>query len=248
MNSPDQKNVSQKKASFFTEYNLLKEIENNPEISQRELARRLNIGLAVTNVLIKKIAQQGWLRIQGLKPRRIVYFLTPKGFKEKSKLTYNFIRRTLFFYNEAKGIIQKELELVKKSGFDSIAVVGSGDIKEIFAIVAQGLKIPIACMVDLELSGRGDFFQIPVFPGKSFFERKFAAYDNVSGGLPKKGELRKQSEDNSTNQEIQEFKEILKGVDAIIVLDERFSQLNNDSLKEEVRDLISNKKIWEIFV
>jgi DNA-binding Lrp family transcriptional regulator len=107
MPSPDSKAIPQKIISVQAEYRLLREIEKNPDISQRELSHRLEIGLAVTNALIKKIVQRGWIRIQGLKPRKIAYLLTPAGFKEKGKIAYNFVKRTLVYYREAKEVLEK---------------------------------------------------------------------------------------------------------------------------------------------
>src|SRR4030042_6905180 len=69
---------------------LLEEIEQNPRISQRELSNRFGIALEVTNACIKRMARRGLIRLKGFPPRRIAYYLTPKGFAEKSRLMVHF--------------------------------------------------------------------------------------------------------------------------------------------------------------
>ena len=72
----------------------LEEIERNPRISQRELSHKFGIALGVTNACIKRVARRGLIKLKGIPPRRIVYYLTPKGFAEKTNLTLRF-----FSYN-----------------------------------------------------------------------------------------------------------------------------------------------------
>ena len=91
------------------ELNLLQELERNPVISQRELSNRFGIALGVTNACIKRMARRGWIRISGLNQRRIEYYLTPKGFAEKAKLTVHLISWTVQHYVTLKDLIGKKL-------------------------------------------------------------------------------------------------------------------------------------------
>ena len=58
---------------------LLEELENNPVVSQRELSHKFGIALGVTNACLKRMVRKGWVRIRDLNPRKIGYYLTPKG-------------------------------------------------------------------------------------------------------------------------------------------------------------------------
>jgi DNA-binding MarR family transcriptional regulator len=63
---------------------LLSEIERNPSFTQRGLAGELNIALGLMNQYLKRCITKGWIRASQVSPRRITYFLTPEGFKEKA--------------------------------------------------------------------------------------------------------------------------------------------------------------------
>ena len=63
---------------------LLSEIDRNPSFTQRGLAQDLGIALGLMNQYLKSCTAKGWIRASQISPRRISYFLTPEGFKEKS--------------------------------------------------------------------------------------------------------------------------------------------------------------------
>ena len=64
---------------------LLSEIESNPSFTQRSLAEGLGIALGLMNQYLKRCVNKGWIRATQISPRRITYFLTTNGFKEKMK-------------------------------------------------------------------------------------------------------------------------------------------------------------------
>src|SRR3990167_5444711 len=65
---------------------LLSEIDRNPSFTQRGLASELGIALGLMNQYLKGCVTKGWLHASQISPRRITYFLTPEGFKEKSNM------------------------------------------------------------------------------------------------------------------------------------------------------------------
>ena len=76
---------------------VLRCIEANPEISQRELARELGISLGKTNYCVKALMEKGWVKAKNFKNSRnklaYAYVLTPNGIEQKSRLTYTFLKR-----------------------------------------------------------------------------------------------------------------------------------------------------------
>ena len=79
-----------------TRYRILKILHNNPDINQRELAQHLGISLGKVNYCLKALMEKGWVKVQELKKsenkKRIAYFLTPQGLKEKSRVTWRFLK------------------------------------------------------------------------------------------------------------------------------------------------------------
>jgi EPS-associated MarR family transcriptional regulator len=99
-------------------YKILKLLESNPEVSQRELAKTLGISLGKANYCLKAIIEKGWVKVSNFKKnpnkKPYVYLLTPRGIEEKSKVTLRF-----FKYKQSEyALLQVELEELRKEARD----------------------------------------------------------------------------------------------------------------------------------
>jgi DNA-binding MarR family transcriptional regulator len=130
------------------ELNLLQELEKNPIISQRELSHKFGIALGVTNACLKRMARRGWIRITALDHRRIGYYLTPKGFAEKTKLTLHLISWTVQHYSSLKDIIVEKFLEMQNKGIERIVFYGVSDEMEVAYITLQGVKLKLVGIVE----------------------------------------------------------------------------------------------------
>tara|TARA_Y100001970_G_scaffold66410_1_gene84801 strand:+ start:147 stop:443 length:297 start_codon:yes stop_codon:yes gene_type:complete len=87
-------------------FDVLRKIQKNPEVTQRELAEELGFSLGKLNYCLKALQGKGLVKIKNFQknPKKINYFyvLTPKGIAEKTKLTLNFMKRKMKEYDELK--------------------------------------------------------------------------------------------------------------------------------------------------
>ena len=95
-------------------FEILRVIVNQPKSTQRDLAKRLNLSLGKVNYCIKALKQKGYIKIKNFKknPNKIsyAYILTPKGIKEKTKLTINFMKRKIKEYEELKKELKNDIK------------------------------------------------------------------------------------------------------------------------------------------
>jgi predicted transcriptional regulator len=131
---------------------LLSEIERNPSFTQRGLAVQLNIALGLMNQYLKRCITKGWVKASQLSPRRISYFLTPEGFKEKSHMVKDYLSRSMTFFRDAKAQCDEVFITCKKNRWLKIALVGEGDLSDIAKLVAINYEL----IIDV-LSVDGDF-------------------------------------------------------------------------------------------
>jgi DNA-binding MarR family transcriptional regulator len=127
---------------------LLEEIEQNPKVSQRELSHKFGIALGVTNACIKRMARRGLIRLKGFPPRRIAYYVTPKGFAEKAKLTLHFLSYNIQHYAEMKKLISKKLLDMQAEGVKRVLFYGVGDEMEVAYITLQGANLSLVGIAD----------------------------------------------------------------------------------------------------
>ena len=86
-------------------------LADNPRISQRELARELDISLGRLNYCLKALVEKGWVKMENFsksdRKLRYAYLLTPKGMAGKARLTNRFLQRKLQEYEQLKVEIER---------------------------------------------------------------------------------------------------------------------------------------------
>ena len=108
-------------------YKLLKLIEAEPHLSQRDIAQKMGVSLGKTNYCLKALVDKGFVKLQNFynneKKSAYIYFLTPSGIEEKAAVTYRFLQRKIKEYENIKVEIENlknEAALAKETvGNDS---------------------------------------------------------------------------------------------------------------------------------
>jgi DNA-binding MarR family transcriptional regulator len=137
-----------KSSDKIRDLQLLEELERNPIVSQRELSHRFGIALGVTNACLRRMARKGWIRIRDLNPRRIGYYLTPKGILEKTRLTIHLISFRVQHYTELKKVISNSLLEMQRDGMQRIVFYGVSDEMEVAYITLQGVNLKLVGIVE----------------------------------------------------------------------------------------------------
>ena len=92
---------------------LLRKIDNDPKISQRDLSSELGVSLGKINYCLRELQKKGLIKVQNLKNNRekfkYLYLLTPKGIVEKTKITLRFMKIKMREYDE----LNDEIRIVK---------------------------------------------------------------------------------------------------------------------------------------
>tara|TARA_B100001093_G_C26240657_1_gene764232 strand:- start:96 stop:416 length:321 start_codon:yes stop_codon:yes gene_type:complete len=85
---------------------LLRKINNDPEISQRDLSNELDMSLGKINYCLKALRSKGLIKIKNFKKSKdkikYLYILTPKGIVEKTNITIRFMKQKMSEYDELK--------------------------------------------------------------------------------------------------------------------------------------------------
>jgi len=96
-------------------FRVLRKVEENPYITQRELAKHLGVSLGGVNYCLKALIEVGQIKIKNFTKNNhktsYLYLLTPHGIQQKTILTAGFLRRKLAEYKS----IKLEIESLKSS-------------------------------------------------------------------------------------------------------------------------------------
>jgi|TARA_B100001142_G_scaffold241795_1_gene240836 EPS-associated MarR family transcriptional regulator len=94
-----------------SKYQLLKSLEKDANLTQRQLSEELGISLGKVNYCLKSLIQRGFVKINNFKNSnhklQYSYLLTPKGIEEKTKLTIEFLKVKTEEYEELKKEVEK---------------------------------------------------------------------------------------------------------------------------------------------
>ena len=127
---------------------MLHAVHGEGSLSQRGLAARLNIALGLTNAYLKRCVRRGLVKVRKIPPNRYAYYLTPKGFGEKSRLTANYLFRSFDFYRQARNQCDQLLGEAADAGLRRVALVGAGELAEIALLCALQHDIQVVGVAD----------------------------------------------------------------------------------------------------
>lgn len=127
---------------------LLEYVERGGEQSQRRLASELGVALGLANAYLRRCVKKGLIKVRHAPARRYAYYLTPHGFAEKSRLTFEYMSRSLELFRRAKADCTAAFDTARGRGQMRIALLGASDLAEIAAICALDGGIAVAAVVD----------------------------------------------------------------------------------------------------
>jgi EPS-associated MarR family transcriptional regulator len=97
-----------------TRYRLLKLLDANPELSQRQLAEALGVSVGKTNYCLRALLDKGLVKVRNFRDSgnklAYAYYLTPKGMEAKVRATARFLKLKLREHEQ----IQQEIEELKR--------------------------------------------------------------------------------------------------------------------------------------
>ncbi|MBP7652401.1 winged helix-turn-helix transcriptional regulator [Candidatus Dependentiae bacterium] len=147
---------------IVNERELFQEIENNPELSQLKLSKKLNVSVGLVNLFIKRLTKKGFVKVKRINGKCLAYLLTPDGIKEKARLTKEYLEASISHYHRARIILKEEFRKLLNRKILKIAVYSSPEWAEISYLTANelGMEIKIFIVDDYE---NDSIFDIPVY-------------------------------------------------------------------------------------
>jgi EPS-associated MarR family transcriptional regulator len=106
------------------EYLALKILEQQPDLTQRQLAKELGVSLGKTHYLVKSLIDVGWVKLDNFQRSDnkwgYAYLLTPKGIVEKAAITARFlVRKQREHIQLQEEIIQLQEEVRQQQNFSN---------------------------------------------------------------------------------------------------------------------------------
>jgi len=153
---------------------ILDVIDRQNDVSQRHLASHLGVALGLANSYLKRCVRKGLVKVSQAPANRYLYYLTPSGFAEKSRLTAQYLSYSLSFYRKAGESCLRVFNHCERNGWQRLLLCGISDLAEIAMLRAMERSISIIGVYDPG-SERASFLNRPVWTDF----RKTENYDAV---------------------------------------------------------------------
>ena len=141
-----------------SQLDFLSSLEEGKEVTQKSISSHISVSIGFVNALIKKFLKKGIIKVQQAPYKRYVYYLTPDGFSEKSKLVLEYVTDSLSLFRS----LRKELNIIftynKKTKY---ILYGMSEISEIAILSANEVGSEIIGIIEPNLNKK-KMFNIPV--------------------------------------------------------------------------------------
>ena len=134
--------MNEKKEDNVT-LSILEAIENKNDMTQRHLADNLGVALGLANSYLKRCVKKGLVKIHQAPANRYLYYLTPKGFSEKSRLTTQYLSTSFEFYRRAGDSCKEIFIQCDEDNLKKILLIGSSELTEIAVLRSHEFKLDI---------------------------------------------------------------------------------------------------------
>ncbi len=121
------------------ELKIIEEISQNQNLTQRKISHRLGLSLGMTNLILKRLVNKGYVKVKGLNRRKVQYILTPKGFAEKTKRSYRYFLKTIYSLQEMKKKIQHLVLMEYEKDQTHFVILGGGELADIVELSLKSL-------------------------------------------------------------------------------------------------------------
>jgi DNA-binding MarR family transcriptional regulator len=138
---------------------VLSAVAEDNKATQRSLSAELGIALGLTNAYLKRTVDKGLVKIKHIPSNRYLYYLTPKGFSEKARLTGEYLISSLNFYRKARNECNEIIFNFEKNSIKNIVLSDKNELAEIFILSAIDTNVKIVCL----LGNNSTYLGVPVY-------------------------------------------------------------------------------------
>ncbi len=136
---------------------LLDEISRNHELTQRDLSRNLGVALGLINSYLKNLVAKGYITVSTIPRKRYTYYLTPHGFAEKTRLTYQHLQNFTSLYKVARRDFHNLFNTLRSMGVKRVAFCGLDEVTEIAYLSLKEAELELVGILDTHPSKKRFF-------------------------------------------------------------------------------------------
>jgi hypothetical protein len=128
--------------------NLLESVEKDGAGSQRDRASEFGVALGLVNAYLNYCIRKGLVRVKKIPAGRYVYYLTPKGFVEKSRLAVTLVSNSFHSFRQARAQYSEAFRGFRECGVKNVVLIGLSELAEVAMLSAADTEITVSGILD----------------------------------------------------------------------------------------------------
>ena len=132
---------------------LLKAVHENESLTQRGAAQQIGVALGLVNTYLKRCIKKGYVKVVSAPRSRYSYYLTPKGFAEKSRLTAEYLSVSFNLFRTTRAQYSELFGYCERMNWSNIVFAGVGDLTDIALMCASGSSVKPVGFIDQNFKG-----------------------------------------------------------------------------------------------
>lgn len=149
------------KPKISAQLDFLTSLEQGEVTTQMRLSKRVSVSVGLINALLRRAMHKGYVKAKSAPYKRYAYYLTPRGFAEKSRLVAEYLETSLDFFRMVRQDYGESLARARVAGMERVAFAGGGELAEIALLAAREAGIAIVLVFDRETNSEA-FHGMPV--------------------------------------------------------------------------------------
>jgi len=122
---------------------LLEQIEEDPDITQANLANKLGVAVGTVNWHIRRLINKGYIKAKRARRKKLRYIITPEGLALRAKLTVKYVENQMRLYRQSRETIKELLAVIRERGHSKVRILGEGELAEVCQLTCleQGFEV-----------------------------------------------------------------------------------------------------------
>lgn len=122
---------------------LLLQIEQDPDISQANMAQELGVAVGTINWHLKRLIAKGYVKVKRAQRKKLRYIITPDGIALRSRLTVDYVRNSFNLYRQTREKVLALLQVLIEHRHQVVSIQGDGELAEVCRLtcIEQNIRV-----------------------------------------------------------------------------------------------------------
>jgi DNA-binding MarR family transcriptional regulator len=142
---------------------ILEHIEQDPDITQADMASRLEVAVGTINWHLKRLIEKGYVKVSRAERKKLIYIITPEGIALRARLTFDYIQNSFNLYRLVRERVVAAIDEVRAADVHTVHIEGNGDVAEVCRLTCLEHNIGVSPEVNLptlRIAGLKVFFEM----------------------------------------------------------------------------------------